>query len=175
MFLKLGGLSAVAILAVLVFLTGCGGRPDPQAVDDSPPPAGSEAAPPASQDDPVRRGAEALAQEIYTALAAGDTRPLEARLDPGGCEVMVEAADPADSPYYSLAEPGSAFDWQPLLDWAKARPADTIREVAAEISPHDPRYILVSLRLEGGYFYLGLAEGVSVTKVFAQTDPILWD
>lgn len=171
---------AAALVTVSVLLAGCGRQAertpggDARHPGEAPPPAGADGSRSAPPEDPLQRRAEALAREIYAALAKGDAGPLETRLDPGGTEVMVEE-NTSDQPYYALAERGSAFDWQPLLDWARARPAATIREVSSTVSPHDPRYILVSLRLDGGYFFLGLADGASVTKVFAQLAPAIWD
>lgn len=170
---------AAALVTVSVLLTGCGQKANPapggsarQAVE--PPPEGADGSSTPPAEDPLQRSAETLAREIYAALAKGDPGPLEARLDPGGAEVMVED-NTSGQPFYALAERGAAFDWQPLLDWAASRPAATIREVSSTVSPHDPRYILVSLRLDGGYFFLGLADGASVTKAFAQITPAIWD
>lgn len=171
---------AAALVTASVLLAGCGQKANPapggtpRQPGEPPPPAGADGPGTAPPEDPLQRSAEALAREIYAALARGEASPLETRLDPGGCEVMVEE-NASDQPYYALAEPGAAFDWQPLLDWAASRPASTIREVSSSVSPHDPRYILVSLRLDGGYFFLGLADGTSVTKAFAQITPAVWD
>lgn len=167
----------LAFLTLAVLLAGCGrSRVDRAPADGGTPPpqAPADTAGPEAAATPLQRQAEALAEEIYAALAAGDTRPLESRLDPGGCEVMVES-DTGGEPFYAVVDPGGAADWGPLLAWTESRPAETIQEVTGSVSPHDPSYVLVSMRLRDGYFYLGLANGKAITKVFAQRSPAVWD
>lgn len=169
------------LLALAALAAACGraGAPAPpaEAAPAAAPPAPGATPPPPDQGGQraALQRAEDLAVSLYGALSSGDPGPLEARLDPGGCEVMVDSGQPGQEPFYALVRKGGEADWSALLRWADSHPAETIADVTAAVSPHDPQYILVTVRLSGGYAYFLLRGGQTVTKVFAQPNPADWD
>lgn len=114
---------------------------------------------------------EDLARQILASLSAGDIAPLAGLVQDNSLELLVMGGG---SEFSGMVEV-NAGSLQPLVDWARSRSVDTVRQASVISNRHGGGYSIVTLELKDGYFHLGVTPTGHVTKVFATVEPIEWD